>query len=53
MIKYGNTVLIRNNSQLEGLSGVVIKVLSGQSADILLDKVVIVNVGLEDLVLVS
>lgn len=50
LIKYGDTVMIRDNTRLDGLSGLVIKVCQNNfTAQILLDREVIWHVKLEDL----
>ncbi len=53
MIKYGDKVLIRDQTKLEGTTGLVLKVSSDQVADVLLDKAIIYSAKMENLELIS
>jgi hypothetical protein len=52
-IKYGSKVQIRDNSALDGLQGVVIKVVNPRAVDVLLGKEILWPAKVEDLELVS
>lgn len=52
-IQYGSKVLIRDQSELDGSRGIVIKITEPDIAEVLLDKEIIWVVQLEKLELVS
>ena len=52
-IKYGSKVLIRNNSALDGLQGIVIEVVNSDAVEVLLDKEIIWPAKVEELEMVS
>jgi hypothetical protein len=51
-IKYGSKVLIRDRSALDGLQGIVIKVMNSSKVEVLLDKEILWPAKKEELELV-
>ncbi|PLX87875.1 MAG: hypothetical protein C0614_02765 [Desulfuromonas sp.] len=53
MIKYGDKVIIRDGSRLDGCVGIVYKLVDDQQAHVLLDREVVWPIRIKDLEVMS